>query len=705
MPRRVEPLINPKSIAVVGASSRPGTVGNAVFLNLIQGGYQGPVYPVNPKARHINSVRTFKSLSSIPDEVDMAVLVIPPQFVPDVIDEAGEKGVKAILTISAGFKEVGPEGAAIEEEVKERLAKYDMPLVGPNCLGIINTAKSTSMNASFALQMPRAGNLAFISQSGAICTAVLDYAGMHHLGFSKFVSFGNKADVNEVDLLRFLGDDPQTKVICMYLEDISDGREFINVCRKIFWEKDKPMLAIKAGQSPEGARAASSHTGSLAGSDNVYEALLLQSGVQRVRTIEELFDLAEAYSNVPMPRGRNLAIITNAGGPGILATDAAVRAGLKLSEFTEKTKKALRKHLPPTAAVGNPVDVIGDATSERYKAAIDVLLKGAHVDALLVILTPQSMTDIVGCAKAVHNAIEETDKPVICSFMGGSIVQEGIHYLKQHGIPNYIFPEEAVRTLGDMCKFAEIRSVPRRAFKEFRVDKEGAQEFIRNKLGDADSAYLTQVEANKLLAFYGFPLLRSQLAPDEASLKRVVSDLKPPFAMKIMSKDVVHKWDVGGVMLNVEPGETTEAFRAILKSVKKNVPKAKIDGMLVEEMAEKGVEVILGANRDPMFGPLCMFGLGGTLVELMKDVTFRLAPMWEASAERMIRQIKGFKALQGLRGKPPVDLDAIEECLLRLSQLTTDHREIIELDINPLIAQTEGCVVADSRILLRKRKS
>jgi acetyltransferase len=704
MSRNIDPLINPKSIAVVGASSRPGTVGNSVFLNLLQGRYQGPVYPVNPKATHINSVRTYTSLSDIPHDVDLAILVIPPPRIPEVIEEAGRKKVKGLLVISAGFKEIGPEGAALEAQLKEVRAKYDIPLVGPNCLGIINTDPDTSLNASFAIKIPRPGNLAFISQSGAICTAVLDYADMHSLGFSKFVSFGNKADVNEVDLLQYLGDDPKTKVICMYLEDISNGRAFTDTCRKIFWEKKKPMLAIKAGRSPEGARAASSHTGSLAGSDAVYEALLLRSGIQQVNTIEELFDLAEAYSYLPMPRGRSVAIITNAGGPGILATDAAVRSGLKLSEFTEKTKTALRKHLPPTAAVGNPVDVIGDATSSRYEAATSILLKGAHVDAIVVILTPQSMTDILETAKAIHRLMEETDKPIICSFMGGSHVQEGVRYLKEHGIPNYMFPEEAITTLGSMCKYAEILHVPHRESKEFEVDKKAAEAFILKKLEKAESIYLTQVEASQLLGLYGFPLLKSGLATDIKSLKKIVAGLKPPFAMKIMSADVVHKWDVGGVILNVPAEEAAAAYDTILANVESRVPGAKIQGVYVEEMAQKGVEVIIGANRDPMFGPLCMFGLGGTMVEVMKDVTFRLAPMWQASAERMIRQIKGFKALQGLRGKPPADLQAIENCLLRLSQLTTDHREIIELDINPLIVYEEGCVVADSRILLRRRK-
>ncbi len=699
----IESLLAPKSIAVVGASSRPGTVGNSVFLNLLRGGYQGVVFPVNPRAKFINSVRTYPTLSSVPDDVDLAVLVIPPKHIPSVIDEAGAKGVKAVLTISAGFKEIGPEGAALEEIVKEKVQKYGIPLVGPNCLGIINTAKDVSMNASFALEIPRRGNLAFISQSGAICTAVLDYAGMHNLGFSKFVSFGNKADVNEVDLLRYLGDDPETKVICMYLEDVSAGREFVNVCRGIFWEKKKPLLAIKAGRSPEGARAASSHTGSLAGSDAVYEALLLQSGVQRVGTIEELFDLAEAYSNVPMPRGNSVAIITNAGGPGILATDAAVRTGLSLAELNEKTKRALRKVLPPTAAVENPVDVIGDATSERYEAAVDILLKAAHVDAVVVILTPQSMTDVLDTAKAIRRVIEETDKPVICSFMGGIYIQEGVRYLKKHGIPNYIFPEEAMNTLAGMCRYAEILNVPRREFRKFRVDKAAADRFIKEKLEDADSVYLSQFEAHRLLKYYGFPLLKSRLAEDKKSLSGIAAELKPPFAMKIMSPHVVHKWDVGGVRLNVKAADAPAVFSSIIKDVKRQVPDAEIEGILVEEMAEKGLEVIIGANRNSMFGPLCMFGLGGTMVEVMKDVTFRLAPMWEASAERMIRQIKGVKALYGVRGKPSVDLNAIEECLLRLSQLTTNHREIIELDINPLIAFPEGCVVADSRILLRRR--
>lgn len=704
MTRDIYPLLNPRSIAVVGATARIGSVGNSVFVNLIRGGFRGIVYPVNPKTKFINSIRTYPSLTAIDDEVDLAVLVIPPTVIPKVIAEAGEKGVKALLVISAGFKEIGPDGAELEKKLKEQLSRFNIPLVGPNCLGIINTDPAVALNASFALSMPRHGNLGFISQSGAICTAVLDYAEEHNLGFSKFISFGNKADVNEVDILRYMADDPETKVICMYLEDISDGREFINVCREIFWEKKKPMLAIKAGRSAEGARAASSHTGSLAGSDAVYEAQLLQSGVQRVNTIEELFDLAEAYSNVPMPRGRNVAIITNAGGPGILATDAAVKADLKLADFSDKTRNALRKCLPSTAAVGNPVDVIGDATSKRYEDAANVVLKGAHVDALVVILTPQSMTDILETSKAIHRVIEGTDKPVICSFMGGSATKEGVRYLKENGIPNYIFPEEAMHTLGNMCQYSEILAVPDRVFKEFNVQHDEAEAFIMSKLELAESAYLTQHEANELLGFYGFPRLMSRLATSEESLEAITDDLKSPFAMKIMSEDVIHKWDVGGVILNVPATEAIDAYRKILDNVRNKVPEARIQGVLVEEMARKGVEVILGANRDPMFGPLCMFGLGGTMVEVMKDVTFRLAPMWKTSAERMIRQIKGYKVLEGLRGKPPVDVKAIEDCLLRLSQMAAAHREIIELDINPLICHTDGCVVADSRILLKRRK-
>lgn len=702
----LDAIFNPSSIAVVGASTRPGTVGSDLFHNLLSSGFQGVVYPINPKTRSVAGVRAYKSVLEIPDPVDLAVLIIPAQFVLAAVDECVQKKVRGIILISAGFKEVGPEGAKIENELGRKVKEAGISLIGPNCLGVINTDPKIQMNATFARKMSLRGRLAFISQSGALCTSVLDYAEARRMGFSKFVSFGNKADVNEINLLAYLAKDEETSVIAMYLEDVTNGRLFIETVRKIFWETGKPMLCLKSGRSPEGAKAASSHTGSLAGSDSIYDALLIQSGVQRVNTIAELFDYAACYTTQPMPKGRRVAIITNAGGPGCMATDAAVRYGLKLAEFQPDTQKALKGALPPTAALRNPVDVIGDAKSDRYESAIRTVIKDPGVEMAVVILTPQSMTDIEEIAAIVPKAVEGVKKPVVCAFMGAKDVAKGVDILSGAGIPNYPFPENAVRSLAAMASLVELWEVPNRETKIFAdVDREKARDLVREYLGSSSERYLTQAECQKILECYKLPTLKSQFARSADEASRIVEKMGVPVAMKIMSTDVVHKWDVGGVLLKIQGGEAArQAYNQIIENVKLAVPKAKVQGVLIEEMARKGIEVILGANRDPRFGPLMMFGLGGTLVEVLKDVSFRLAPMWESSAGRMIRQIKAFKVLTGVRGNPPSDLRSIEECLLRLSNMVCDLPEISELDINPLIvhAEGEGSSVADSRIMLRR---
>ncbi len=702
----LDAIFNPASIAVVGASTRSGTVGNDLFHNLLSAEFQGVVYPVNPKAISVSGVRAYKSLRDVPDTVDLAVLIIPPQFVLAAVDEAVEKKVKAMILISAGFKEIGPEGEKLQKELGRKVKEADLALIGPNCLGVINCDPKVNMNATFARKMPKAGRLAFISQSGALCTSVLDYAEARQMGFSKFVSFGNKADVNEIDLLAYLAQDAQTSVIAMYLEDITNGRLFIETVRKIFWETGKPMLCLKSGRSPEGAKAASSHTGSLAGSDSIYDALLIQSGVQRVSTIAELFDYAACYTTQPMPKGRKVAIVTNAGGPGIMATDAAVRYGLKLAEFSPETQKALKGALPPTAALRNPVDVIGDAKSDRYESAIRTVINDPGVDCGVVILTPQSMTDIEEIAAVVPRAIQGVKKPVVCAFMGARDVAKGVDILSTAGVPNYSFPENAVRALSAMSSLVELWEVPNRETKVFDdVDREKARSLVNDHLGDKQERYLGQADCQKILECYRLPLLRNEVAATAEEAARIVEKFGGPVAMKIVSPDVVHKWDVGGVILKVSGGKAArEAYGQIVENVKGAVPKARIKGVLIEEMARKGVEVILGAHRDPRFGPLMMFGLGGTFVEVLKDVSFRLAPMWESSAGRMIRQIRAFKVLTGVRGNPPSDLKSIEEALLRLSNMVCDLPEISELDLNPLIvhAEGEGCSVADSRIMLRR---
>jgi acetyltransferase len=689
---------------VVGATNRPGSVGLAVFRNILNAGFEGVLYPVNLKAKSVQSVKAYPALMDIPDEVDLAVIIVPAETVCSVMGEAGKKGVKGAIVISAGFREIGGRGVELENCLKEAVRKYDIRLVGPNCLGVINNNEKVRMNASFATKMPKGGNIAFISQSGALCTAVLDYAEGRNIGFSKFVSFGNKTDVNETDLLRYLKDDPDTDVILMYLEDITNGREFLETAREITWEAHKPMLAIKSGRSAEGARAAASHTGSLAGSDSAYDALFYQSGILRVEGVDELFNRAIAFAKQPIPKGNRIAIVTNAGGPGIMATDAAVRHNLEIATFSEKTKQKLKKVLPPTANIQNPVDVIGDATHERYEAAIRYILMDENVDGAIVILSPQAMTDILETAEIVPRVAEGIDKPVLCSFMGIVDVSEGVQYLEKHNIPNYAFPEAAVRSMASMAFYGKLLSLDRREVRRVTADRDTASAIIKKKLTGRDRYYMSEKEANEILQCYGFPVLKSVLLKDLSEVDEAAEGFAFPVAMKICSPDIVHKFDVGGVRLKIKTkDEARTAFEEIIENVKKLKPSVKIDGVIIERMAKGGVEVILGAVREPKFGPICMFGLGGTFVEAMKDVTFRLAPMWEISAEIMIQTIKAYSILKGVRGSPPCDIDAIKDCVLRLSQMVTEHPEIAELDINPLIVypQGEGCVVADSRILLQ----
>ncbi|MBU2550344.1 MAG: acetate--CoA ligase family protein [Proteobacteria bacterium] len=705
MSEQIAAIISPTSIAVVGASNRPGSVGQSVFHNILNAGYTGVLYPVNPKARSIQSVKSYPRLGDIPDAVDMAVIIVPATAVAATVVEAAEKGVKGLIVITAGFKEIGGEGVQLEKEVQALVRKHNICMVGPNCLGVMNTSPDVKLNASFASKMPRRGRIAFISQSGALCTAVLDYADGRNVGFSKFISFGNKADVSEIDLLRYLKDDPDTEVILMYLEDISDGRRFIETAREITWDAKKPMLAVKSGRSPEGAKAAASHTGSLAGSDATYDAIFFQSGIQRVEGIDELFNYAIAFARQPVPKGNRIAIVTNAGGPGIMATDAAMRHGLTLATLSDETQAKLKEHLPSTANIHNPVDIIGDATHERYEAALRQVLEDPGVEGAIVILSPQAMTDPLETAEIVPRVIQGIDKPVLCSFMGIVDVSEGIRYLEAHNLPNYTFPESSVRAMGAMVRFGDLLRLDRRCVRRVAADRDSAADIIQRKLGGRDEAYMTENEAGELLQAYGFPVLRHRLAAGPDQLESVLEYVGLPVAMKIASPDIIHKFDAGGVRLKIKSLEAArKAYDEIVANAKAFKEEARIQGVLVERMARPGLEVILGCTRDPKFGPIVMFGLGGTFVEAIKDVSFRLAPMWEISAEIMIRSIKSYRLLQGVRGNPPSDVDAIKDCVLRLSQMVADHPEIDELDINPLIVypEGEGCVVADSRIMLRR---
>lgn len=700
----LDPLFCPRSIAVVGASRTPGSVGHAIAHNLVYGGYTGVVYPVNPKAKSILGNRCIPRYSSIDDEVDLGVFVIPAPFIEDVLLEASDHGTKHFVIISAGFKEVGGEGVKREQRVKEIAAERGLTIVGPNCLGVINTDPTVRMNATFGRDMPRAGSLGLISQSGALCTALLDYAKGIGIGFSRFISFGNKAAVSEIDLLKALAADPYTKVILMYVEELGSGAEFVEACQQItHGANPKPILAIKTGRTSEGAAAAASHTGSLAGSDEVYDAIMRQAGVLRVESVKDLFDYAEVFADPTLPGGRATAIVTNAGGPGIMATDACIRNEMRLAKFQEYTRKSLQFQMPPTASIKNPVDVIGDAKSDRYRAALDAVTSDEGVDQVLVVVTPQTMTDVTEIADVVRETRAFCGKPIIASLMGLVDVGAGVQLLQKHGVPTYAFPEDAMRAMSAKCSFAEWTRSKVLPYKQFEVDNERVKAVFDGEL-EAGRTQLVEAKALEVFEAFGFPVVPWKLATSAEEASSAAAAMGFPVVLKISGPKILHKTDVGGVQLNLKDEEAVRsAYDTMISTVREKMGSdVEIWGVLVQKMLKKDKEIILGMTRDPRFGPLLMFGLGGIYTEALRDVSFRLAPIRENVASEMVKDIRSYRLLQGVRGEKPSDVGAVAECLLRLSQLVTEHGRIKELDINPLMvyAKGDGAMVADARIIL-----
>lgn len=700
-------VFSPRSIAVIGASTREESVGRALFSNILFSGYTGIVYPVNPKARGILGVRAYRSVWDIPEEVDLAVVIVPSKNVPAVIEECGEKGVKGAIVISAGFKEIGKKGAELERSVVEISKRYSISLIGPNCLGVINTDPEISFNATFVRGMLKPGNIAFISQSGALGIAALEYAREKNIGLSKFISIGNKADITENDLLAALKDDPQTSVILLYLEDLTNPKGFIELARKITSDisKSKPILAIKSGRTLEGARAASSHTGALGSSDEAYDSLFDQCGVLRVETIEELFNYAMAFATQPLPKGNKIGIVTNAGGFGILATDASVRHGLKLATFEKKTTEKLKKGLPTAANIKNPVDIIGDAKEERYTLALENVLSDRNVDGVILITTPPPMISLKSITTAISEIILKYSKPVMVCCMGVTDISDSLKILDDKNILHYRFPEAAARSMANLSNYAQWLHRIKTEIRKFTdINKKRVKEIIAFAKKEKRN-FLPEPEAHEILKAYGFPVMDYRLARNEADCIRFAEEIGYPVALKIVSPDIFHKVDVGGVKVNIQNEvELKKGYHEIIQCVKKRKPKANIWGIFVQQMAKKGKETIIGMNRDPHFGAMLMFGMGGVYVEALKDVTFRIAPIRELSAQHMIRNIRSYKILEGVRGEKPSDTKAIAECLERLSQLVTDFKEIAELDINPLIVydKGKGAKVVDARILIMK---
>jgi acetyltransferase len=697
-------MFAPRSVAVVGASRRPGSVGYAVTRNLIYGGYTGVVYAVNPKAKSILGLRCIPTITAIDDQVDLAVIITPAETIEGLLREGADHGIRHFLVISAGFKEIGGEGAEREKRLKKLAQDHGLSIVGPNCLGIINTSPDVQMNASFATDMPQPGPLGLISQSGALCTALLDYAKGRGIGFSRFVSFGNKVDVTEIDLLRALARDPLTNVILMYIEDLSAGQDFVETCQQITHaDKPKPIIAIKTGRTTEGAAAAASHTGSLAGSDEVYEAIFKQAGVIRVESVGELFDCAEAFIDPTLPAGRRTGIITNAGGPGIMATDACIRNGLLIPRFQEYTTKSLRFQMPPTSSIKNPVDVIGDARHERYRAALDAVMADENVDQVAVIVTPQMMTDVKEIAEVIGEIKGYSNKPIIGVLMGLVDMVPAVEILKQHGVPTFIFPENAMRALAAKARFAEWVRRPVSEYRRFDADREAVARLFEEEL-KAGRTQLVELPALEALRHYGFSTVPYALARNADEAVAAAAKMGYPVVMKICGPKILHKTDVGGVCLNLAgEEEVRQVFDGMPASVRGRMgDDVEIWGVLVQKMLAKGKEIILGMTRDAKFGPLLMFGLGGIYTEALRDVAFRLAPLRESVAREMVRDIRSHRLLEGVRGEPPSDMGAVAECLMRLSQLVTDHPRIQELDVNPLFVypRGQGAIVADARIIL-----
>jgi acetyl coenzyme A synthetase (ADP forming)-like protein len=695
----LEAFFNPRSVAVVGASAVPGKMGYILMDNIIRGGYKGELYPINPKGGEILGHAAYRSVGDVPAEVDLAVIVIPAAAIPDTVDECGLKGVKALLIISAGFREAGPEGARRERDVVARAQKYGMRILGPNVLGLIDTV--SMLNATFATTMARPGDIAFFSQSGALGSAILDWSCEENLGFSHFVSLGNKADVNEVDLLEAWGNDPHSKVILAYLEGISDGAAFMKISRQV--TRKRPVIAIKSGTTAAGMRAISSHTGSLAGSERAYEAAFNQSGIIRAQSVQDLFDYAEIFAYQPMLRGNRIAIVTNAGGPGILATDSLDRVGLTLARFAKETVEAMAPYLPETANLYNPVDVIGDAHSDRYRAAMEAVLRDPGVDGVVVLLTPQAMTDVLDIARTVLEITRAYDKPVATSFIGGEVVQPAVQLLQLNHIPTYPFPERAVMAFGAMEQYRQRLERPPQRLVHFKVD----QEKVRNTFAKArseDRLNLGEVEAGEVIQAYGLRLPKARLAHSADEAVKLAVEIGYPVVMKIASPDILHKSDIGAVKIGLsQAGDVRDAFELIDYRAHRHNPDAEIWGVLVQQMITGGKEVIIGMSRDPQFGPMLMFGLGGIYVEVMKDVVFRIAPIDRVEAREMVESVRSFPLLKGVRGEAPADVDAVVDTILRISQLVTDFPEIVEMDVNPLVVHEagQGATVLDARMILQ----
>jgi len=700
-------FLSPRSIAVIGASEKPG-VGKAIFSNIVNG-YKGKIYPITPSNDFISGLKAYKSVLEVPDQIDLAVVATPNKIVPKVMEEVGKKKIKGAIVVSAGFKEVDKNGAQLEEEIGIIGKNYGVRIIGPNCLGIMSLSHRNMMNATFLKITPQYGNIALVSQSGAICAATVEDAIAQNIGFSKVISMGNKVDMDENDILELLAYDKETRVIVMYLEDIHDGRRFMQITKKVTREMKKPIIILKSGRTPEGAKAAMSHTGALMGSDETFDALFMQCGIIRVDTMQELFELATVFSKQPVPKSNSgIAIVSNAGGPAIISTDACSKYGLKMADLSG-SRDTINKIIPPHGSSRNPVDIVGDADSGRFEKVILEVLSNNNVGSVVTMCTPSATLNYDDLARTIvkTSRTNGTGKTMVAALMG---LAEGLgnkQILSDGDIPHFMYAEPAIRTLNAMYAFREWIERSSDEPKQFNVDKSKVRQ-VFDEVRAQSRTTLLEEEGYKVLEAYGFSIPKKHLAQNEEECTRAVQEIGYPVVMKIASPEIVHKSDAGGVKIGLRnEDEIRQAFRAIISNAKKYKPDAKIDGILVQEMIKSGKETILGAKFDPIMGPLIMFGLGGIYVEVLKDVVFRLAPLEEREATKMIESVKTINLLKGVRGERPHDLGAIRESLQRLSQLITDFQEIEELDVNPLLVLEDGKGVRaiDIRISLKKNSN
>ena len=694
---RLDGIFRPRSVAVIGASRKKQTIGHEILSNLMDSEFNGAVYPVNPTATSVHSIKSYARLADIPGPVDLAVVVVPKGLVLRVVRECGKKGVKGLVVITAGFKEVGAEGAAAEEQLAELVHKHGMRMVGPNCMGVINTEPDVRLNATFAAAVPIRGNVGFVSQSGALGEAIIADAAQAGLGIAMFVSVGNKGDVSGNDLLEYWENNPDIGAILMYLESFGNPRRFTSLARRV--TRKKPVITVKAGRTAAGARAASSHTGSIVGLDIATDSLLEQCGVLRVGSMADMFVQAEALANQPIPKGKRIAIVTNAGGPGILCTDSCIGRGLEIAELRPATHRALREVMPAEATSANPIDMIASADAQRYRDVLKIVKKDPGVDAIIAIFVSPIMIDALEVARAIADSASGA-KPILSVFMGKRRSQEGLAELRKRRVPVYRFPEEAASAMGAMARYRVLRDAPLGKPVRFRVDKARAGKAFAAARSEGRTELLPS-EVFEVLRAYGLPVAPSRRSRTAAEAIAAAIELDYPIVLKVASSKMSHKTDVQGVKVDLRNAdEVGKAFRDLTSRLRKRDPNLEV---LVQKMVTGGREVILGMTRDPNFGPLMMFGLGGVYVEVMQDVSVKIHPLTDVDAESMVRRIKGFPLLAGARGEKAVDVKRIEECLLRLSRLVSDFEsDIAEMDVNPFIVtdRPETSMVVDARIYL-----